>query len=106
MHTPETRLKMRNSRLGKKHSEQTRKKISASHMGKRVSDEARKKMSIAKTGKQRGEQNPTAKLTEAQVLEIRSSRVTHKKLARQYGVTGGAVAAIRQGKNWKWLSDK
>ncbi len=61
----------------------------------------------------KGEQFCTAKLTEAQVLEIRSrykSRAGVKgevnglvNLAREYGVTKGSISKIVQGKSWKHL---
>lgn len=45
--TPETRAKLRNAQLGKKHSAETRAKMSASHRGKTRSAEARAKMAAA-----------------------------------------------------------
>ena len=53
----------------------------------------------------RGEGNHFAKLTEAQVIEIRA-RVGKRNgaaLAREFGVTRGAVNAIKRGRAWNCL---
>ena len=41
-----------------------------------------------------------AKLSPAQVLEIRDSHLTHRQVAEQYGVHRKTVEKIRQGKRW------
>lgn len=54
----------------------------------------------------RGEQNGNARLTEAEVLEVRRLRDCGWSLsfiAGAFGITKQAVAAIVKGKNWKWL---
>lgn len=56
-----------------------------------------------------GESAPTHKLTEAQVKEIRaiykirSPQFGQSALARKYGVSHPAIAAIVKGKSWKHL---
>jgi hypothetical protein len=50
----------------------------------------------------RGSVHHAAKLTEAQVLEIRALRgvVTQKELARRFGIAQAVVSAIQLGKTW------
>lgn len=50
-----------------------------------------------------GEENGSAKLTAAQVLEIRAGGGSIRETARLYGVTHGAIEGIRSGKTWRWL---
>lgn len=56
---------------------------------------------------QRGEAAPRAKLTAAQVVEIkktylpRSKDFSQRALARKYGVSQGAIAEIIEGVNWR-----
>jgi hypothetical protein len=54
----------------------------------------------------RGEGSHFAKLTEAQVVDIRSQRggATNAQLGKQYGVTGSVVSRIQTGKLWKHVS--
>lgn len=53
----------------------------------------------------RGEQGPSAKLTIAQVREIRKLRgvVKQRVLAEKFNVTVGAIHSIQIRKNWAWL---
>lgn len=53
----------------------------------------------------RGEQGPSAKLTIAEVREIRKLRGTVRQriLAERFGVTVGAIHSIQVRKNWSWL---
>lgn len=48
----------------------------------------------------RGEEHHNAKVTAAQVAEIRSSNDSLRALAERFGVSKSAVHAIRIGKNW------
>ena len=52
-----------------------------------------------------GEKSVTAKLTEAQVLVIRSlrGRDSHVALARRYGVSRSLIGLIMSGQRWKHL---
>lgn len=53
----------------------------------------------------RGERAPCSKLTEAQVLEIRSiAGATHTEIAMRYGVSQRAISHIRSRTTWGWLS--
>jgi hypothetical protein len=51
----------------------------------------------------RGEQIGTSKLTEQQVLEIRSSMLRRQELADKYGIHPHHVWLIRTGRAWKHL---
>lgn len=57
----------------------------------------------------RGERNRTAKLTVAQVLEIRSSftpgRGQTKRAAEKYGVTPFTIYEVVTRRTWAWLPD-
>lgn len=48
-----------------------------------------------------GASSPHAKLTEAQVMEILTSKESKRALASRFGVTPGAIAHIRRGSSWK-----
>lgn len=50
-----------------------------------------------------GAKNPKAKLTEAQVLEIRSSTESDKVLAERYGMWESSIYMIRVGRKWRNL---
>jgi len=51
----------------------------------------------------RGEKHPFAKLTEKDVLEIRSSTLTQKELASIYNVKPNAISRIINRKRWGYL---
>lgn len=51
----------------------------------------------------RGENNGTAKLTEADVREIRRSKQTGAFLALYYGVSGANITSIRKGRTWRHI---
>lgn len=54
----------------------------------------------------RGEENPQAKLTEADVKEIRrrcGAGETQASVAQEYGITPVTVSCVCTGKNWGWL---
>lgn len=53
----------------------------------------------------RGERQGAAKLTEADVLEIRSllGSLTQAEIARQFGVDPSHISDIKHGKKWGWL---
>jgi hypothetical protein len=48
-----------------------------------------------------GDQHPRAKLDAAGVLVIRASNEPRRILAARYGVSLGAIKAVRSGRNWK-----
>lgn len=52
----------------------------------------------------RGEDVATARLTEACVRAIRASAATHAELARRYGVTQQAIAAVRSRRTWRHVA--
>ena len=47
--------------------------------------------------------NPTAKLNEEKVREIRASDLSHKELAIIYGVNRTTIRNVREYKHWKWV---
>lgn len=51
----------------------------------------------------RGERHHQAKLTDAQVREIKGSQERGTELARRFGVTPTMVCAIRKGRAWRHL---
>ena len=51
-----------------------------------------------------GQKNPRAKLTESDVLEIRSSPHSLKALAAKYGVSKSVVGDARRGTTWRGLA--
>lgn len=57
----------------------------------------------------RGERNPAAKLTEAQVMQIDAALRAGdgpNAIARRFGVTGAAITLIKTGHNWRWLTGR
>ena len=63
--------------------------------------------SLAHGVAQIGARHPRAKLTEEQVNTIRAllGTITHKSLARRYGVCKATVSHIAAGRNWKSLEE-
>jgi DNA-binding XRE family transcriptional regulator len=58
---------------------------------------------LLKPASQKGAKNPNAKLTEAQVREIREKKrqgITHMELAKEYGVTKTTISMIHNKKLW------
>jgi hypothetical protein len=51
----------------------------------------------------KGERMWSAKLTAAQVREIRASPLGNRRLARLYPVSRGTIMHIRTGRKWKHL---
>jgi hypothetical protein len=58
---------------------------------------------VAKNRQAKGIQNASAKLTEADVLAIRSSSMEGKKLARMMGISQAVVSLIRCRKLWRHI---
>lgn len=51
----------------------------------------------------RGERHGRHKLTEKDVRQIRSSRMTHISLGEKYGVHPVTIGSIKSGKLWSWF---
>lgn len=104
--------KLRQSRLGKKHTEKTRRKISEANkgnkrtLGYRHTKESRQKIGESK----RGESNPNSKLTELQVLEIYqrawAGEEKQSVLAKEFGINQSLVSHIKYRQAWKYLLRK
>lgn len=52
----------------------------------------------------RGERHGHAKISEADVHAIRSSKSSGRDLARRYGISPSAISVIRSGKTWKHVT--
>ncbi len=107
--SPEMRERMSEVRKGaangmfsKKHSDESRRRMSEALTGKTYpprSDEHKRAISEAR----RGSKSNMAKLTEAQVIELRTQAgtgVRNADLAKQYGVSEATVSRIRRLKTW------
>lgn len=53
-----------------------------------------------------GESNPRARLTEADVREIRASPLGRRDLAERYGVSQATIGMIRTRRNWAHVKDE
>jgi group I intron endonuclease len=77
------------------------KKLSKMRTGKQLSNDIRKKMS---DGHKKGSKHHNSKLTEEQVLSIKSKysprTYSYGKLAKEYGVDRKTIIRIIQGKTW------
>jgi hypothetical protein len=51
----------------------------------------------------RGEHHGRSKLSEEEVITIRSSTDTQEVLAKRYGVAQSLISGIKKGKYWSWL---
>lgn len=105
----ETKMKMSESQkgnqnsLGHKHTEESKQKMSNSRKGN-LSDNHLKTLS----NKAKGENNPTARLTESEVLEIRrlvkEGNLRDVDIANQFGITRHMVYSIKTYRTWKHVS--
>lgn len=93
--------------LGKTHSAETKRKIGVKHAGKTLSDEHKRKISVSGKGKggrdTSGERHPQARLTEADVINIRLLRAdgaSLKDLATRFGVTTTSISRICLRQSW------
>ena len=102
-HSPETIIKMSKTHSGKKPSEQTRLKMRYAKLGIKRDPEL-----VARVAEQyfRGEKNACAKLTEKQVLEIRSLKniISSHELEKRYPVTHSHIRSIWGRNCWKHLA--
>mgnify|MGYP001570955961 CR=1 FL=1 len=116
--TTKTRL---NTLKGRKLSEEHKKKIGEANKGNVIGPLGRANMAKARVGRKlsaehkanigkafSGENGPSAKLTESQVLEIREEYAgggtSLNKLAAKYNVSKKAILNIIQRKTWKHLN--
>ena len=124
----ETRKKISNSLMGKKHSLESIQKMSEAHMGhvgwnKGVprSLETRQKLSKALIGRKRppfseehkrkfrGEKHGQAKLIEKEALEIRrrvDEGELQKTISEDFGVSLSCVCHIKARRTWKYLPEQ
>jgi hypothetical protein len=59
--------------------------------------------SVSKNRQARGSKNGLSKLTERDVLKIRASQKSERKIAKEFGVTRGAIHPIRHRITWKHI---
>lgn len=115
-HTEESRFKMSEFQreyfkthehpwMGRSHTDETRQKISFSAIGREVSLETRKKISETNKGNIRF--ITASKLSESDVTEIKNlllnSDITHKEIAKKFGVSRAAITLINNGKTWSHI---
>jgi group I intron endonuclease len=127
VHTEEAKEKMGAPNKGKVISEWHRKRISEFHTGKVVSKETKKKMSDSVSGEKnhaygktaseetrdkmrasakRGPDNKASKLTESNVIQIRSLHVggqSKRSIAKQFGVCKTTIQCIINRETWRHI---
>jgi group I intron endonuclease len=127
VHTEEAKEKMGAPNKGKVISEWHRKRISEFHTGKVVSKETKKKMSDSVSGEKnhaygktaseetrdkmrasakRGPNNKASKLTESNVIQIRSLHVggqSKRSIAKQFGVCKTTIQCIINRETWRHI---
>lgn len=114
-HSVESRERMSISGKGKTISEEQRKRISQTLTGTKLSEELRSKLSKIHTGKKKTFEHirkvaaHSAKLTEAQVVEIKNRPILNKyghctALAKEFGMSVPTISAIITGRLWKHLN--
>ena len=98
------KLKISKVHKGKILSAETKLKISKANKGKILSEEHKLNLSKAKKGMNIGSKNGRVKLTESDVLEIRSKYIprvyTIQKLADEYGVGNLSIFKIIHRQRW------
>jgi len=90
--------------IGSKRSPDTCKRISESKKGHIPSEEKKRKTAATMKGKHAGSKNPSAKLNETMVAEIKSllTQGRHKDtIAQLYSVSWQTIHNISTGKSWK-----
>jgi len=87
--------------VGRKHTEESKAKISANRQGIGHTESTKTLIGLAS----RGEGNPSSKLTESQVTEIRQLRtqISGVELAKRFGVSKTTVSEIQLNKSWRHL---
>jgi len=127
VHSKEARLKMGEPNKGKTISQWHRQRISEFHTGKVVSKETRQKMSDSVSGEKnhaygkttseetkekmsksqpKGENNKASKLTESNVIQIRSLHVggqSQRSIAKQFGVCKATIRCIINRETWRYV---
>jgi len=86
---------------------QVKQKISQSQKGREMTWGEKTSKSLKENGSSRGTNNGRAKLTEQEVLEIRSKykphRYTKPMLSKEYGVSGSLISKIIDKKIWSHI---
>jgi len=96
----ETRARLSKARKGKKLSPEHAKNNAEARKGMVFSEERKKNISLSL----RGENSPTAKITEVDVREIRkryeAGGITQRDLGKEYGLHNSTVSEIVRRKRW------
>ena len=103
VYTEEWKEKQRIASTGRKQSMKTLEKKSLSLKGKLFQQERKNNISNSKKGKTLGENNPSAKLTEQQVIQIKklySEGRSKLSIANEIGCGWSTVARIIKGTHW------
>jgi predicted DNA-binding protein YlxM (UPF0122 family) len=106
--------------LGMKHSEETKQKLREINRGRKLWSEEQKLALSRRMAESwatgainvenivRGSQQPTSRLTEEQVALLRqrysNERISQAQLAKEFGVSQGAVCQALRGKTWTHVS--
>jgi hypothetical protein len=109
-HTPEAKLKISQANIGRKptmlgktQTMEAKLKISLANQGKKLTAEQVKMLSIRNSGSN----NHRAKLTDTDVIDIRSKyssgKFTQTQLANMFGTDQGTISCIVRGKKWKHI---
>lgn len=89
---------------GRLASSETRAKISKIHKGKSLSEDTKKRISTSRKGKYGGSKNPSAKLSEEDIIKIRmmykNTGKSQKKIGEMFGVSQQTVSAIINCLTW------
>lgn len=91
----------------RRHSDETKEKLRDIRLGKKHTDLSKRKVSIANKGRLTGESNPSSKLCAQEVIEIRhlysEGLHTYKSIGNMYGVSMHCIYRIVKRKIWKHI---
>jgi hypothetical protein len=109
LYTDEWKERQRKASTGRKQSMKTLRKKSLSLKGKLFQQERKNNISLSKKGKYLGVNNPSAKLNEEQVIQIRklfSEGRSKLSIAKEFGCGWSTVARIVKGTHWAHIKNQ
>jgi len=109
IYTEEWKERQRIASTGRKQSMKTLEKKSLSLKGKLFQQERKNNISLSKKGKYLGVNNPSAKLNEEQVIQIRklhSEGRSKLSIAKEFGCGWSTVARIIKGTHWAHIKNQ
>jgi group I intron endonuclease len=98
MHSEETKIEISKKGKGRKFSKTHKSKISKSNANKPKSEEHRKNISLSKIGKNSGTNNPNAKLSREDTIEIiklLTEGLSSRKIAKRFDVSKTTILRIK-----------